>query len=177
MGTQFERADRALNEFCVLWITRRRPKSPADHMSARRMSSGSRRSECIGHKRQRGPGRAGRGTRHRRRVLPAITIAGEALDRQAGQHGPLIAYLKRLAHLVEKFSMRVVVAPAPATRKIGKVPLPPLDEREPPAHDTVVRTFLPFRHEAAKSAPLNRRLLIISVGKRFEQQKMNLWRE
>jgi len=46
-GTQFERADRALNEFCVLWIARWRPKSPADRESgARRFQPITRERMC-----------------------------------------------------------------------------------------------------------------------------------
>jgi hypothetical protein len=46
-GTQFERADLALNEFCVLWIARWRPKSRADRESgARRFQPITRERMC-----------------------------------------------------------------------------------------------------------------------------------
>ena len=73
-------------------------------------------------------------------------------DRQAGKPRPLVAKMQHFAHLIEKLRMRKVMAPAPAVAKFDEVLLPTLDQSEPSAGDTVVRTLLPFRHGASQTA-------------------------
>jgi len=71
---------------------------------------------------------------------------------RAGKLCPLIAKMQHFTHLIEKLRMRVVVSPAAAIAKIDQILLPTLDQSEPSASDTVVRTLLPFRHEASQNA-------------------------
>ena len=71
-------------------------------------------------------------------------------DRQAGKPRPLIAELQDFAHLVEELRMRIVMPPASGIAKFDEVLLPTLDQDEPSAGDIVVRTLLPFRHEASQ---------------------------
>jgi hypothetical protein len=73
-------------------------------------------------------------------------------DRHAGKLCPLIAEIQHFAHLIEELRMRVVVPPATGIAKFDEVLLPTLDQGQPSAGDTVVRTSLPFRHEASQSA-------------------------
>jgi len=73
-------------------------------------------------------------------------------DRQAGKPRPLVTKMQHFAHLIEKLRMRVVTPPAPGIAKFDKVLLPTLDQSEPSARDTVVRTLLPFRHEGSQTA-------------------------
>jgi hypothetical protein len=82
-------------------------------------------------------------------LLNVSLLAG----RQAGKLRPLIAQLQHFAHLLEKLRMRIITPPAPAIAKFDKVLLPTLDENEPSARDTVVRTLLPFRHEEKPRPP------------------------
>ena len=42
--------------------------------------------------------------------------------------------------------------PAPGIAKFDEILLPTLDQSEPSARDTVVRTLLPFRHEGSQTA-------------------------
>jgi hypothetical protein len=74
------------------------------------------------------------------------------VDRQAGQLRPLVAKVENFAHLVEKLRMRIVVPPTPSIAKFDEVLLPTLNQSEPAAGDTVVRTLLPFRHEGSQIA-------------------------
>jgi hypothetical protein len=71
-------------------------------------------------------------------------------DGRAGKLRPLIAKLQNFAHLVEKLRMRIVTPPAPAIAKFDEILLPTLDQSEPSAGGTVVRTLLPFRHEGSQ---------------------------
>ena len=48
--------------------------------------------------------------------------------------------------------MRIVVPPTPGIAKFDEVPLPTLNQSEPAAGGTVVRTLLPFRHEGSQTA-------------------------
>ncbi len=73
-----------------------------------------------------------------------------AAVRQAGELCPLVAQMQHFAHLVEKLRMGIVVSPAPAIAKIDEILLPTLDQCEPSASETVVRTVLPFRHEESQ---------------------------
>jgi hypothetical protein len=73
--------------------------------------------------------------------------------RQAGKSRPLIAQPQHFAHLLEKLRVGVVAPPAPAIAKFDEALLPTLDENEPSARDTVVRTLLPFRHEEKPRSP------------------------
>jgi hypothetical protein len=83
--------------------------------------------------------------------------------------------MQYFAHLVEKLRMRIVAPPAAGMAKFDEVLLPTLDQDEPAAGDTVVRTLLPFRHEgsqvtevkhAVESAlPDNRRAFLIRATK------------
>jgi hypothetical protein len=96
-------------------------------------------------------------------------------DWRAGKLRPLIAKMQHFTHLIEKLRMCVVVSPAAAIAKLDQVLSPTLDQSEPSAGDTVVRTLLPFRHEvsqknktknAAESALLdNQRSLLIRATK------------
>ena len=60
--------------------------------------------------------------------------------------------MEHFAHLIENLRMRIVMAPAPAVAKFDEVLLPTLDQSEPSAGDTVVRTLLPFRNGASQTA-------------------------
>jgi hypothetical protein len=73
-------------------------------------------------------------------------------DGQARKLRPLIAQMQHIAHLLDKLRTRVVVLPAPGIAKLNEILLPTLDQREPSAGDTVVRTLLPFRHEGSQTA-------------------------
>jgi hypothetical protein len=57
---------------------------------------------------------------------------------------------QHFTHLIEKLRMRIVVSPAAAIAKLDEILLPTLDQSEPSASDTVVRTLLPFRHEGSR---------------------------
>src|SRR5262249_4469504 len=138
----------------------------------RRSSKSSDRS-AAGDKRQGGPAavRVRQGTRHRHGLSPTRVVAW--LHGDAGKRRPLIAHLQDLAHLVEKFSLRVIATPAPALREIGEVLLPALDEREPSARDTSYGLFCRSdiaRTKSAVESPLldNQRASAIP-----HQQKMN----
>jgi hypothetical protein len=86
-------------------------------------------------------------------LLNLSSLAG----RQAGKLHTLIAQLQHFAHLLEKLRMRIVALPAPAIAKFDNVLLPTLDQDEPFAGDTVVRTLLPFRHEEKAKTAVDRR--------------------
>jgi hypothetical protein len=78
--------------------------------------------------------------------------------------------MQHFAHLIEELRLRIVAPPAPGRAKIDEVPLPTLNQSEPAAGDTVVRTLLPFRHQgsqtAVESALLdNQRALLIQATK------------
>jgi hypothetical protein len=73
-------------------------------------------------------------------------------DRQAGKPRPLVTKMQCFAHLIEKLRMRIVMPPASSIAKFDEVLLPTLDQSEPSAGDTVVRTLLPFRHEGSQAA-------------------------
>jgi hypothetical protein len=73
-------------------------------------------------------------------------------DRQAGKPRPLVTKMQYFAHLIEKLRMRIVMPPASSIAKFDEVLLPTLDQSEPSAGDTVVRTLLPFRHEGSQAA-------------------------
>jgi hypothetical protein len=73
-------------------------------------------------------------------------------DRQAGKPRPLVAKMQHFAHLIEELRMRIVVPPASGIAKFDEVLLPTLDQSEPAAGDTVVRTWLPFRHGRSQTA-------------------------
>jgi len=73
-------------------------------------------------------------------------------EQHAGKPRPLIAKMQHFAHFIEDLRMRKVVPPAPAIAKFDEVPLPTLNQSEPAAGDTVVRTLLPFRHEGSQIA-------------------------
>jgi hypothetical protein len=92
------------------------------------------------------------------------------VHRQTGKLRPLIAKMQHFAHLVVELRMRIVVPPASGITKFDEVLLPTLDQSQPFAGDTVVRTLLPFRHErrqnAVESALLdNQRALLIRATK------------
>jgi hypothetical protein len=53
---------------------------------------------------------------------------------------------------MKELRMRIVVPPMPGIAKFDEVPLPTLNQSEPAAGDTVVRTLLPFRHEGSQTA-------------------------
>jgi hypothetical protein len=91
-------------------------------------------------------------------------------DRQACKLRPLVAKMQHFAHLIEELRMRIVVSPAPSITKLDEVPLPTLDQSEPAAGDTVVRTWLPFRHGGSQTAvesalPDNQRASLIRATK------------
>ena len=71
-------------------------------------------------------------------------------DRHAGKLRPLIAKMQNFAHLIEELRMRIVAPPAAAIAKFDEILLPTLDQSEPSAGGTVVRTLLPFRHEGSQ---------------------------
>jgi hypothetical protein len=73
-------------------------------------------------------------------------------DWHAGKPRPLVAEIQHLAYLIDELRMRIVVPPAPGIAKFDEVPLPTLNQSEPAAGDTVVRTLLPFRHEGSQTA-------------------------
>ena len=75
-----------------------------------------------------------------------------AARRQAGKPRPLVAKMQHFAHLIEELRMRIVVPPAPGFAKFDEVLLPTLNQSEPAAGDTVVRTLLPFRHGGSQTA-------------------------
>jgi hypothetical protein len=60
--------------------------------------------------------------------------------------------MQHFAQLIEELRMRVVVPPASGIAKFDEIPLPTLNQSEPAAGDTVVRTLLPFRHEESQTA-------------------------
>jgi hypothetical protein len=97
--------------------------------------------------------------------LEVYLLAG----RQAGKLRPLVAQLQHFAHLPEKLRMCIVAAPAPAIAKFDEALLPTLDEDEPSARDTVVRTLLPFRHEESqgrrREIGVKKRALLIRATK------------
>src|SRR5262249_8257208 len=61
-----------------------------------------------------------------------------------------VALIEHLAHLIEKFRVRVVVLPAAGFPELDEIPLPTLNQREPFMCSTVVRTSAPFRHAASQ---------------------------
>ena len=73
------------------------------------------------------------------------------VDRHAGKLRPLVTEIKDFAHLIEELRVRVVVPPAPGIAKLDEILLPTLDQSEPSAGDTVVRTLLPFRHQESQA--------------------------
>ena len=72
-------------------------------------------------------------------------------DRQTGKPRPLIAKMQHFAHFIDELRMRVVVPPATGIGKFDKALLPTLDQVQPFAGGTVVRTLLPFRHEGSQT--------------------------
>ncbi len=91
-------------------------------------------------------------------------------DGHAGKPRPLVAKLQHFAHLSKELRMRIVVPPAPAITKLDEILLPTLDQSEPSASDTVVRTLLPFRHQGSQTAVEsaladNQRALLIRATK------------
>jgi hypothetical protein len=72
--------------------------------------------------------------------------------RQARKPRPLVAKMQHFARLIEELRMRIVVSPASGFPKFDEVLLPTLNQSEPAAGDTVVRTLLPFRHEESQAA-------------------------
>jgi len=93
-------------------------------------------------------------------------------ERQAGKLRPLVAKMRDLAHLIEELCMRIVVPPAPGIAKLDDVPLPTLNQSEPAAGDTVVRTLLPFRHEGSQTA-VESALVDIQRASLIRATKMN----
>jgi len=67
-------------------------------------------------------------------------------DWQPGKLRPSIAKMQHFAHLIKELGVRIIVPPAPGIAKFDEISLPTLDQSEPAAGDTVVRTWLPFRH-------------------------------
>jgi hypothetical protein len=61
--------------------------------------------------------------------------------------------MQHFAHLIEELHVRIIVPPAPGFAKFDEVLLPTtLNQSEPAAGDTVVRTLLPFRHGGSQTA-------------------------
>ena len=96
--------------------------------------------------------------------LPQVYLLA---DRHAGKPRPFGAKMQHFAHLIDELRLRIVAPPASSGAKFDEVPLPTLNQSEPAASDTVVRTLLPFRHEGAiKSALLDtQRALLIRATK------------
>ena len=91
-------------------------------------------------------------------------------DRQPGKPRPLVAKMQHFAHLIEELRVRIVVQPAPSITKLDEVPLPTLNQSEPAAGDTVVRTWLPCRHGGSQTVvesalPDNQRASLIRATK------------
>lgn len=70
----------------------------------------------------------------------------------AGQLRPLVREIKDVAHLIEELRVPIIVPPAPGIAKLDEILLPTLDQSEPSASNTVVRTLLPFRHQESQTA-------------------------
>ena len=58
--------------------------------------------------------------------------------------------MQHFAHFIDKLRMRVVAPPAIGTAKFDDVLVPTLDQGQPFAGGTVVRTLLPFQHEESQ---------------------------
>src|SRR6202049_4532986 len=84
--------------------------------------------------------------------LPRDLFRRHFLVRQdAGDPRPLVAQQRRLAHFGVEHLRGEIVPPAAAIDELDEMGLPTLRQGEPFARDTVVRTWLPFRHGEARS--------------------------
>src|SRR5580693_282022 len=74
------------------------------------------------------------------------------VDQEPCDPRPLVAQQRGFAHFGVEPLRGEIVPPAAAIDKFDEMGLPTLRQGEPFARDTVVRTWLPFRHGEARSA-------------------------
>src|SRR5580693_1421788 len=92
--------------------------------------------------------------RAKNRLLMGLFRRHFLVDQEARDPRPLVAQLRGFPHFGVEPLRGEIVPPAAAIDEFDEMGLPTLRQGEPFARDTVVRTWLPSRHEKARSASL-----------------------
>jgi hypothetical protein len=82
--------------------------------------------------------------------------------------------VEHFAHFLEEFRLGVIVPPAAASAEFDEMLLATLDQCEPSACNTVVRTRLPIRHEGKPKAPVKSALPDIQRDLLIRATEMNV---